>query len=298
MVNCMKKYILLLFMINAKINATSLIKVNDYVGYFGNFLQAINYAENFYPNLTLPHMKEIELANNLLNQGIQHKLTPKNSDGVVLTPVEKISDLGLKAVSVGSEIIGYTFPNSYAASILSGASFVSSNFSTAYELISSSLKGLKAEYQASEFTDTAKQQTTYLACSYSDNKNSFKIWAEDRLLGKQSQIKERLEFYKNTVLIKGRWVLVEKNKQSYYVFATFMDPLLLQSACIEAVTSHAKEKNISLLSMENIKISAGNTSFANSYGINFYKIIPMLKEKKPNPKFNVISKKAYLLIKS
>jgi len=273
--------------------------VKKYVGNFGYFLQAIKYAKYVYPNIAEPaNIKEIELAYNLLNGHLDSAIKPGNEEGIILTPVERLSDIGLRAVNIGSKIVGYTFPNSYAASILSGANMVIDTSPTAYELFSSSLKGPQAEYNASEFTVANKQQTTYLACSYTDSynsKNNFKIWAEERLIGKSTDLKERLNFTKNTVLIKGRWILGEKNSKSYYIFGTILDPVILEAACIEAVTSYASEKKISITSTSNIKISSGNTSVSNSYPVRFYKIVPLLKEKKPNPKFNVITKKAYLL---
>lgn len=302
----MKKFLTLFILINilfannAMSKPPNLVQVNNYVGNFGYFLQALNYAKYLYPNISeTSHIKEIELAYNLLNGQLDAATKPATDEGILLTPVERLSDIGLRAVNIGSEIVGYTFPDSYAAGILSGTHMVVNNFPTVYELFSSSLKGPKAEYNASEFTAADKQQTTYLACSYldpSNSKNNFKIWAEERLIGKSSDLKQRLNFYKNTVLIKGRWILGEKNSKNYYVFGTILDPVILEAACIETVTSYAFEKKISITSTNNIKLSSGNTSIANSYPVRFYKIVPLLKEKKPNPKFNVITKKAYLLI--
>lgn len=276
----------------------SSIKLNKYVGYFGNFLKALSYAKKLHPSLAVPNLSEIKLGYNILRGSMSaYKATQGDgSDQIVHTPIEKISDLGLVTVKTGAAIVGYALPYTYAAYVLSGAAMTSGYLPTIYEFFSSTLEGPKDRYNLSEF-EIEKRETTYLACSYTDPNNAkanFKTWADESLIGSNTELKSFLKFYKNTVLINGRWILMKEGSTKYYVFGTTMDPLLLESACIEAVASYAMKHNIALSDTGTVQMSSGNTSFANSYPIRFfYPVVmkaPTWSKLKP-----VILRKALLL---
>jgi hypothetical protein len=273
--------------------------IKKYSGYLGQLVNALNYAKKIHQGFDLPNLDEITLGYNLLYQASSFRSGVGDNKDIVRTPIEKIADLGLLAIKSGSLVIGYALPSTYAAYFLSGASASISGFPFIHEFFSASLPALKASYNLDEFKNPKKEQQTYLACSYTDSNNSsnsFKIWALKEHIGTKTDLEKDLTFYKNTVQLKGRWILAKNDEeQSYYVFGTTMDPVLVQAACIEALAHYAHENKIKLSTEGKVTISAGNSRISNSYPIRFYYPVFI---KAPNwSKFKpVIQQKALLLM--
>lgn len=274
----MKRFFLVLLLatyttagIAEKEELKSPINVSKYAGYLGYFLKALVYAKHLHPSLTVANIKELELGYTLLRGGSSalSAVSDSTSD-IVKNPLEKVSDIGLVAVKAGSAVVGYSFPDSEVARILSGASLAATYFPTVLSYFTSSLPELKASFNLDEF-QSPKAQTTYLACSYNDpvaSAKNFKIWAEERLIQTDAELVSRLTFAKNTVLISGRWILTDGGKS--YVFGTLADPLLLQATCLTAVANYARENGIEITDQARVQMSSGNNSFNNSYPVRFF----------------------------
>lgn len=282
------------------------IDVKKYVGYTGYLLRAMSIAKKVHPDLAVPNLSEIKLGYGLLRDAYRLLSGPVGDveEKIVRTPIEKASDVGLIAINSGSLVLGYYLrgTNPFLANILYGSRFAKGFVPKILDRFTgSALMGLKASYNLDDFTEPQLKQETYLSCSYSDPKNpskNFKTWAYEKYI--ETDLKEKLKFhsissfFSKSVLIEGRWISYKAPGGQSFAFGTIMDPLLLQAACIEAVSAYAKENKLEIDNIDNIGISAGNTALNNSYPIRFY--VPMIMKAPTWQKLKpVIIKKAYLL---